>query len=158
MRQSDIDAGNENRFRKIMVIGRSEAGKSTLMAALGMIDGTVTKTESVQFNSNCIDTPGELLESPFFKHTFMPLSCKAKVVLLLLDPFKHSSFSPGITTILRAPSLGVITKIDLPGAEKRIELATKQLLNAGVKEVFPISSVTGEGLDALKARINVYIN
>ena len=139
--------------RRVMVIGRSGAGKSTLMSALGFISGNVTKTEAVQFSADCIDTPGELLESPIFKHTFMPLSCKAGVVLLLMDPSQHSSFPPGITTILRAPALGVVTKVDAGDANK-IERAKRMLFQTGVKEVFAVSSITGEGLDALRVRIN----
>lgn len=142
---------------RVMVIGRSEAGKSTLMSALGLIDGAVSKTEAVDFRGSCIDTPGELLESPIFRHTFMPLSCKAGVVLLVMDPFQHSSFPPGITSILRAPVLGVVTKIDLEGAADKLERARRMLRQAGAKEVFNVSSVTGEGLDGLKAKIDSYL-
>lgn len=143
---------------RIMVIGRSEAGKSTLMSALGIVQGPVTKTEAVDFRGGCIDTPGELLESPIFKHTFMPLSCKAKVVLLVMDPFQHSSFPPGITTILRAPVVGVVTKIDLEGAAELLDRAQRMLRLAGAKDVYLVSSMTREGLDALKAKIDGYFN
>ncbi|WP_243440632.1 EutP/PduV family microcompartment system protein, partial [Fretibacterium fastidiosum] len=62
-----------SRPRRIMVIGRSGAGKTTLMTAMGYLSGPVTKTEAVCFTPECIDTPGEFLESPIFKNTFMSL-------------------------------------------------------------------------------------
>ena len=59
-----------SRPRRIMVIGPNGAGKTTLMTAMGYLSGPVTKTEAVCFTPECIDTPGEFLESPIFKNTF----------------------------------------------------------------------------------------
>ena len=144
-----------SRPRRIMVIGRSGAGKTTLMTAMGYRSGPVTKTEAVCFTPECIDTPGEFLESPIFKNTFMSLSAKAEVVLLLMDPLKHSSFPPQIAAVLRAHAIGVVTKADIAGPES-LDLARRMLIQAGAREVFMVSAVTGEGVDALRDCINKY--
>ena len=49
--------------------------------------------------------------------------------------------------------IGVITKTDLP--EANIERAERFLRNAGVREMYPLSLATGEGLDALRTALSL---
>lgn len=135
-----------------MVIGRSGVGKTTLLSALGRWTESVLKTEAIRFNPECIDTPGELLESPAYRHVFMTLSCKAGLILLVTDPFHYSAFPPGMARALRAPVLGVVTKADL-GETEDLDRARKMLILAGAKEVFAVSSATGEGIVELQRRL-----
>ena len=48
-----------------------------------------------------------------------------------------------------------MTKADIAGPES-LDLARRMLIQAGAKEVFMVSAVTGEGVDALRDCINKY--
>ena len=50
-------------MRKLILIGRSEAGKSTLIQALRNEDIQYDKTQSVDYTGSIIDTPGEHAET-----------------------------------------------------------------------------------------------
>lgn len=50
-------------MRKLILIGRSEAGKSTLIQALRNEDIQYHKTQSVDYTGSIIDTPGEYAET-----------------------------------------------------------------------------------------------
>ena len=53
-------------MRKLILIGRSEAGKSTLIQALRNEDIQYHKTQSVDYTGSIIDTPGvREIEVPF---------------------------------------------------------------------------------------------
>ncbi|MEX2486823.1 MAG: GTPase ObgE [Nitriliruptoraceae bacterium] len=59
--------------------------------------------------------------------------------------------------LLTRPQITVITKIDLPDGAAMAELA-RPTLTADGEEVFAVSTVTGEGLDALRYRIGVLVD
>ena len=133
-----------------MVVGPVGAGKSTLLKALGLRDPPVRKTESVEFYSAAVDTPGEAFEIPTLYHMLIMSSMKASLILLLADPTKRKRFPSRFALSMRAPSVGVVTKIDA-ASEEQIESAEKALLQCGVKKIFRLSSKTGEGMDDFRS-------
>ena len=132
-----------------MVIGPTGSGKSTLLNVLKLIDCNVRKTQNIIYTPLAIDTPGEMVQIPFLYNSFILNSSRARAVFFLVSAKKYVRMPPKIATALKAPAYGVVSQID--GAEKDgIRRAEAVLQAAGLKKIFHISSVTGEGLEELK--------
>lgn len=132
-------------MRKIMFIGRSAAGKTTLTQAMKGERITYHKTQYVNHFDVIIDTPGEYLQT---KNLISALACftaEADVIGLLLDatePF--SLYSPNLTPVCNREVVGVVTKIDHWAAQP--EQAAAWLEIAGCRKIFYTSAFTGEGI------------
>jgi ethanolamine utilization protein EutP len=135
-----------------MVMGPTGAGKSTLLAALGGSQEVAKKTESVVFTDSSVDTPGEAFDMPRLYFILINSAVKSGLVLLVADATRPRFFPAGFTKVMKGPVIGVINKIDVAG-EAGIDLSRRALKVAGVKEVFAVSGKGGQGLEALKARI-----
>lgn len=133
-----------------MVVGPVGAGKSTLLDRLGLRDddAPVRKTGAVSFYSEAVDTPGEAFEIPTLYHMLITSSTRASLILLLADPTQKKRFPARFALSMRAPVVGVVSKIDIANPET-IGKAEKALLQSGVRKVFRVSSMTGEGLSDL---------
>lgn len=136
---------------RLMVAGPTRAGKSTLLQALGYID-TVNKTQMVVHGDYFIDTPGELLNHLYLYRSLLQNANKAGLVLFLADPTQVARYPPKFNTAIHGVVLGVVTKVDI-ATEPMIQKATRALRVAGAREVMCCSSVTGEGISELKAKI-----
>ena len=108
------------------------------------------KTQYVNHWDITIDTPGEYVEN---KNISMQALCcfsyESDVIGLLCgadEPF--SLFPPGIVNACNRPLIGIITKIDTPKAN--VSMVRQWLEDAGCEKIFPVSSITGEGLASLK--------
>jgi ethanolamine utilization protein EutP len=133
-----------------MIIGPVAAGKSSLLAALGLGPETIRKTESVVYNgAQSIDTPGEMLAIPKLYNALILNSARAKVVLMVMDGLRPVQLPPRIALALKAPVAGVVSKMDLADSETA-ERAARSLISAGAKRVFKLSALTGQGLGELK--------
>lgn len=132
-------------MKKIMFVGRSEAGKTTLRQAL---NGTVLdycKTQYIGHETVVIDTPGEYAETSRLARALALYSYEADVVGLLInatEPF--SLYPPCVTSACNRPCIGIITKCDHKDAD--VPRARHWLELAGCKDIFPVSSYTGEGI------------
>ncbi|MGI6181131.1 MAG: EutP/PduV family microcompartment system protein [Agathobaculum sp.] len=143
----------ENRTEKrIMLVGRSTAGKTTLCQRMGKRDLAYHKTQTVQIiNQTMIDTPGEYLERRSFRGALMVTSVEADYVVFVQSATEDGTmFPPSYNSQFAKPVLGVVTKSDI-ATPAQVEKAEKYLHMAGAKTVFITSSVTGEGVDALMA-------
>ena len=125
-------------MRKIIFIGRSEAGKTTL-------------TQAMKGEHNydvIIDTPGEYAETKTLGGALAVYSYEADVVGLLLSAIEpYSLYPPNVTTLCNREVIGIVTKIDHPQANVR--QAEEWLRLAGCEKIFRISSYTGEGVPEL---------
>ncbi|MCD6183630.1 MAG: 50S ribosome-binding GTPase [Thermovirga sp.] len=141
--------------RRVMVVGRTGVGKTTLLQKLGLLSSTVKKTESVEYAPQFIDTPGEFMEMSRFYHALITSSTKADAIVLVVDAANPGQLSPGISKAFAAPVLGCVNKIDLLGSnyEGKVDYAREKLLEAGVEEVYAVSAKEGTGVRELKARI-----
>lgn len=74
----------------------------------------------------------------------------AQLLVVVQDATRpRSNFPPLYFTLINKPTIGVMTKIDLPTAD--VERASALLRQAGVRgEIFPVSAITGSGLSALR--------
>lgn len=134
--------------KKIMFMGRSGAGKTTLTQALYGEDIEYHKTQYVNYSEYIIDPPGEYIEDKQFGFALALYSYEVDVVGFILaanEPF--SLYSPASTATATRPVIGIVTQINNPGAEPA--LAKEWLEIAGCEKVFFIDSVTREGLGKL---------
>ena len=122
---------------KIMLIGASAAGKTTLIQRLKKEEIKYDKTQAVEYVGNFIDTPGEYMQQRGFWGSLTTTSHDADIIGLVQDSASDDCwFSPGTAT-----------KFDLD--ESKIRQARGYLELAGCNTIYEISSYTGEGIDEL---------
>ncbi|WML34104.1 EutP/PduV family microcompartment system protein [Clostridium sp. OS1-26] len=138
------------RKKRIMVIGPSRCGKTTLVNALNDYDGPLRRTPDLIYGKNTIDVPGSYLENTWMYKHIIAASQDASHVLILIDQSNCTEiYSYGFAKSFRCPVIGVITKCDLMPENE--EKSLRQLKNIGVTEpYFHISFKVGTGIDALK--------
>lgn len=136
--------------KRIMLIGRSGAGKTTLRQVLSGKSTEYEKTQAVSMDSRIIDTPGEYIQTKNLGTALAIYSYEADIIGLLLSATEpYSLFSPNITCMTEKEVIGIITQKDKENAKP--ENAEKWLRLAGCKKIFTVNSLTGEGIDELKA-------
>ncbi|MDO4976568.1 MAG: EutP/PduV family microcompartment system protein [Eubacteriales bacterium] len=132
-------------MRKIMFIGRSEAGKTTLTQAMKGQTITYHKTQYINHYDAIIDTPGEYLQTKNLISALAVFTAEADVIGLLMDSTEpYSLYAPNLTPVCNREVVGVVTKIDHWAAEP--EQAARWLELAGCEKIFFTSAYTGEGI------------
>lgn len=102
-------------MRKILLIGRTGAGKTTLTQALKGEKLDYKKTQYINFQGALIDTPGEYIETKHLGYAIALYAYEADVVGLLMsstEPF--SLYPPNVTGMVNREVVGIVTKIDDP--------------------------------------------
>lgn len=135
-------------MKKMILVGRSESGKTTLTQALKGNKIQYHKTQYINYHDIIIDTPGEYAENKELARALALYSYEADVVgLLLSSTEQYSLYGPCITAQANREVIGIVTQIDRPDA--RPDLARAWLELAGCEKIFFVSSKTGEGIDKL---------
>ncbi len=136
-------------MKKLILIGRVAAGKTTLRQALMGEKPHYYKTQYIQYTDVIIDTPGEYTELRNLSGPLALYAYEADVVGLVLSADEpYSIFNPNIATVVvNREVIGLITGIDKPRAN--VERVRRWLKLAGCKRVFAVSSYTREGIDEL---------
>lgn len=135
-------------MKKIILIGRVAAGKTTLTQALRGEQIHYYKTQYINYLDTIIDTPGEYTELRQTSGALALYSYEADVVGLVLSANEpYSIFSPCITSLVNREVIGIVSGIDKPDAN--VERVARWLKLAGCKKIFPVSAITGEGLDKI---------
>ena len=136
-----------------MLFGRVGAGKTTLTQALRGEEIKYFKTQYVNYLDTVIDTPGEYTERRETSGALALYAYEADVVGLVLSANEpYSIFAPCLTSMVNRESIGIITGIDKPDAN--VERVERWLRLAGCKKIFPVSSITGEGIKELADFLN----
>lgn len=138
--------------KRIILIGRSAAGKTTLCQFLNHEALRYHKTQTVQIvNHTMIDTPGEYLERRHMRGALQVSAADADLIVLVQDATENGTmFPPAYTSIFAKPAIGVVTKSDLASPDQ-IDRAKKYLEIAGARQTFITSSVQGTGFEPLTA-------
>ncbi|SHJ23639.1 ethanolamine utilization protein EutP [Clostridium cavendishii DSM 21758] len=138
------------RKKRIMVIGPSRSGKTTLVNALNNYNGELRRTQDMIYGENTIDVPGSYIENSWMYKHVIAAAQDASHVLMLIDQSRCTEiYSPGFAKSFRCPVIGVITKSDLMPENR--EKCIKQLKKIGISEpYFNVSFPKGTGIDALK--------
>ncbi len=140
-------------MKKIILIGRSEAGKTTLMQALKGESIHYHKTQYVNRFDVVIDTPGEYIQSKNLGSAIAMYSFEADVVGMLMSATEpYSLYPPECAVVANRRVIGIITQKNDPNAD--IPQARRWLELAGCADIFEVDSKTGEGIDEILKYLN----
>lgn len=135
-------------MKRIIFVGRSECGKTTLTQALRGEKITYHKTQFINHSELVIDTPGEYIQTKHLGGAIALYSYEADVVGLLQSAAEsYSLYPPCVTAMSTRKVIGIVTQIDRPDAN--IKLAESWLRLAGCEDIYFVSSYTGEGIREL---------
>jgi ethanolamine utilization protein EutP len=136
--------------KRIMVVGPTQAGKSTLVNVLNDADRPLKKTQDVIYGVNTIDTPGSYIENASMYKYLIATAQTASHVLLLIDSSRLIDvYPPGFAKTFTCPVIGVITKTDL--IAENANVCIQKLQRIGVSEpYFWISLKDNTGIASLK--------
>lgn len=136
--------------KRMMVVGPTQSGKSTLCSVLNDSARPLKKTQDVIYGTNTIDTPGSYIENAFMYKYLIATAQAASQVLMLVDQSKPTEvYPPGFAKTFTCPVVGVITKADLE--PQNAKLCIQQLKRIGISEpYFRISLIDNAGVEALK--------
>lgn len=141
-------------MKKIMLIGHIACGKTTLCQRLNGLKREYRKTQTIEVINHTIDTPGEYLEHRSFLRGLTVTAVDVDLALFLQDATSERFlFSPGQSVAFPIPVIGVVTKADIATKEQTAQ-AVELLELAGADPIFCVSSVSGEGMDALIEYLN----
>lgn len=135
-------------MKKLFLMGRSEAGKTSLTQALKGEKLHYHKTQYTNTAEDTIDTPGEYAESKNIGVALACFSFEADVIAIVCaadEPF--SVFEPNCQCFVNRPMIGIITKIDSPFAN--IPMVRQWMINSGCDPIFMVNNVTGDGIAEL---------
>lgn len=136
--------------RKLILMGRSEAGKTTLTQALRGETIAYAKTQAIAYDNFLIDTPGEYMQNHHLGAALALYAYEADVVgLLIAADEDFSLFPPCVTCLVNREVIGIVTKIDKADPKR----AEGWLRLAGCETVFFVNSKTGEGIPELLAHL-----
>lgn len=143
-----IDTNQDMEMRRLVLIGRSECGKTTLKQALRGEKLTYVKTQYVSQYDVLIDMPGEYAENLDLAHAIDCYTAEADLVGLCLSATEpYSLYPPNVAPYAHRDLVGIVTKIDHWAADT--EQAERWLRLCGCEKVFHVSSYSGEGIDEL---------
>ncbi len=132
-------------MKKIVLMGRSEAGKTTLTQALKGEKIHYHKTQYVNNFDVIIDTPGEYAQTKHLGYALALYTYEADVVGLLISAIEpYSLYPPCCAVMANRDVIGIVTKIDHPKANPK--RAARWLRLAGCKKIFFVNSKAYEGV------------
>lgn len=140
---------------RFMLWGGVGVGKTTLLRALrGHANLKVLKTQMVEYEGSAIDTPGEYSEMSRLTRHLLSTAADAQVLVVVQDATRATTnFSPNYFLMFTRPTIGVVTKIDAPGADP--ERAKALLRRIGVTgNIFCVSAIDGTGLNELRQALD----
>ncbi len=142
-------AEQEKRFQRVMFLGRSQCGKTTLIQALRQEALHYQKTQAIGYHSQLLDTPGEYTQVANLARALAIFSYEVDIVAMVAAANEdYCLYAPNIVPHINREVIGVVTKIDIPGSWP--ETAEAWLKNSGCKKIFPVSSYTGAGIAELR--------
>lgn len=140
-------------MKKLILMGRSESGKTTLTQVLRGEDINYDKTQYIKFENALIDTPGEYAQTNHLGRALALYSYEADIVGLLIGANEpYSLFPPCVTCMVNREVIGIVTKAEQEGANPK--RAENWLRISGCQKVFIVDSVTGYGINELIEYLN----
>lgn len=140
-------------MKKIILIGRSEAGKTTLKQVLRGEAVEYAKTQSINYYDIVVDTPGEYVQKRHLGGALAVYSYEADVIGLLASATEpYTLFGPCIAATATRPVIGIVTKCDEPNAKE--EMACSWLKEAGCNPIFCVDSITRRGIPEILSYLN----
>ena len=135
---------------KIMLIGASGAGKTTLIQRLQDNEIKYDKTQAIEYVGNFIDTPGEYMQNRWFWGPLTVTACDADLIAFVHDSTDEDCwFNGGLAFKFDRPCIGIVTKIDRPGAKPSRSKNYLEYAGISEKDIYETSAYDGSGIDAL---------
>ena len=140
------DTNQDLDMRRLVLVGRSECGKTTLKQVLRGEKITYVKTQYFSQYDVLIDMPGEYAENLDLAHAIALYTSESDVVGVCISATEpYSLYPPNVTPYANRDIFGIVTKIDHWAAD--VDQAVRWLELTGCKKIFCVSSYTGEGVD-----------
>ncbi|MEG0133483.1 MAG: EutP/PduV family microcompartment system protein [Clostridium sp.] len=137
-------------MKKVIFIGKTGSGKTTLCQKLNNYEVEYKKTQSVEIYDESIDTPGEYLENRFYYKALIVTAADANIIGLVYDCTSEESYiAPGFASMFSKDTIGIITKIDMALNSDEIQRARERLQEAGVSTIFEVNTLDGTGIAEL---------
>ena len=134
-------------MKKILLIGKSMCGKTTLTQRIHGLDIEYEKTQMLTYSNDILDTPGEYMENRMLYKALIVSSYDCDVVgMVQACDEERNIFPPNFATAFSKPVIGIVTKTDLGGNPEK----AKEILEmAGVEKVFIVSAYENKGIEEL---------
>ncbi|MGY0394316.1 EutP/PduV family microcompartment system protein [Fusobacterium sp. SYSU M8A802] len=138
---------------KIMLVGKTGSGKTTLIQRLKGSEVKYSKTQMISYDDRYIDTPGEYLENKMMLRNLLVSSMDVeKVIFVQSSEDTQTMFPPNISNMFMGKKIiGVITKID---KGQNIKMCEEWLKIAGATQIFHIGFNDENELNRLKAELD----
>ncbi|WP_312104472.1 EutP/PduV family microcompartment system protein [Lachnoclostridium sp.] len=135
---------------KIIFMGRTGSGKTTLCQKLDALELKYKKTQSVELYDNAIDTPGEYMENRNFYRALIMTAVDAKLIAILGDPTVRDNYiPPAFAGTFAKEIIGIVTKVTLADSEEDIKRVEMELKQSGAQKIFRIDTVEEIGIEEL---------
>lgn len=136
-------------MKKVLLVGKTGSGKTTLIQKLRSESVRYSKTQAITYRGTFIDSPGEFLENRRFYSALLTSSLQCDLIALVQDAsMGHSNYPPRFASMFNKQVIGIVTKTDKEKSDPR--RAEKFLRWAGADIVFRTSAVAEQGLEQLK--------
>ena len=134
-------------MKRILLIGKSMCGKTTLTQRIHGLDIKYEKTQMLTYSNDILDTPGEYMENRMLYKALIVSSYDCDVIgMVQACDEEHNVFPPGFSTAFTKPVIGIVTKTDLGGNPEK----AKEILEmAGAEKVFIVSAYENKGVEEL---------
>lgn len=135
--------------KKMMLIGKTGVGKTSLIQALKKKEIKYKKTQAFEFYDGLIDTPGEYIENKKYYNALITMSFDSDIIALVHDSENcETYFSPGFANMFNIKVIGIITKADSEKSDLKKSKAFLEL--AGVREIYTVSAISGVGVEEIE--------
>lgn len=142
-------------MKKVIFIGKSGCGKTSLCQRLQGEEIKYKKTQSIDLYVDSIDTPGEYLENRNYYSALITTAAEANIIALVQECGDTiSMMPPGFAWTFGREVIGIITKTDIGECEDSIDIIEEQLRVAGVSRVFKVSAYSTEGIEELRRYVD----
>ncbi|MGG7077178.1 EutP/PduV family microcompartment system protein [Clostridium sardiniense] len=141
---------------RVIFIGKTGSGKTTLCQKLNELEIKYKKTQSVEIYDNSIDTPGEYLENRNLYSALIVTAADADIIALVYDSTEDEGyFAPGFASMFCKDVIGIITKVNKVSKD-RIELAEDRIKQAGVSRIFKVDTLDDVGVEELSNYLKAF--
>lgn len=136
-------------MKKVMFIGESHSGKSSLIQYLSGKTVTSHRPMAVEYFGQFVNTPGEFLENPWFYSALITTSAECDILAMVQDATRRVClFPPQFGSMFNRDVVGIIT--NTAAEEANVERAQRFLQFAGIANSFCVDMHSGAGLAELR--------
>lgn len=139
---------------KMMLVGKTGSGKTTLAQRINGVDINYKKTQMISFEENIIDTPGEYIENKYYYKALTVTASNAGIIAFVQSALDEDTlFPPKFSTMFAGKIIiGIITKKDLQFDSSNAENFLKC---AGAEEIYYIGLNDKNEIMRLKERLGI---